>query len=64
MRKAFTASLLVFISCVGPEDPDHGLVENLPAIVNKSDAFIKAIELVKRNSEFLKIFGIYKSFKK
>ena len=31
---------------------------------NKSDAFIKAIELVKRNSEFLKIFGIYKSFKK
>ena len=39
MRKAFTASLLVFISCVGPADPDHGLVENLPAIVNKSDAF-------------------------
>ena len=31
---------------------------------NKSDAFMKAIELVKRNSEFLKIFGIYKSFKK
>ena len=31
---------------------------------NKSDAFMKAIELVRRNSEFLKIFGIYKSFKK
>ena len=31
---------------------------------NKSDVFIKAIELVKRNSQFLKVFGIYKSFKK
>ena len=31
---------------------------------NKSDAFIQAIKLVKSNSEFLKIFGIYKSFKK
>ena len=31
---------------------------------NKSDDFIKAIKHVKKNSEFLKIFGVYKSFKK
>ena len=28
-----------FISCVGPPDPDHGLVENLPAIINTNTAF-------------------------
>ena len=29
----------ILISCVGPPEPDHGLVENLPAIVNTSSAF-------------------------
>ncbi len=26
-------------SCVGPPEPDHGLVENLPAIINTPSAF-------------------------
>ena len=26
-------------SCVGPPDPDHGFVENLPAVINTSSAF-------------------------
>jgi len=32
----FTPFLL---NCVGPADPDHGLVENLPAVINKNDVF-------------------------
>ena len=31
--------LLYFISCVGPPEPDHGLVENLPAVINTNTAF-------------------------
>jgi len=27
------------LDCVGPADPDHGLVENLPAVINKNGAF-------------------------
>ena len=27
------------LSCVGPPDPDHGFVENLPAVINTSSAF-------------------------
>ena len=37
-----TPLLLVFcflFSCVGPPDPDHGFVENLPAVINTSSAF-------------------------
>ena len=33
----FFASFL--FNCVGPADPDHGLVENLPAVINKNDVF-------------------------
>ena len=32
----FASFLLNF---VGPADPDHDLVENLPAVINKSDVF-------------------------
>lgn len=40
MKKRLSISLLSFIiSCVGPPDPDHGLVENLPAVINNSSAF-------------------------
>jgi len=40
MKKTITAFLLgILFSCVGPADPDHGLVENLPATINKSDVF-------------------------
>ncbi len=40
MNKLLSLSLLsFFISCVGPPDPDHGLVENLPAVINNSTAF-------------------------
>ena len=28
-----------FLGCVGPSEADHGLVENLPAIINTSSAF-------------------------
>jgi len=31
--------LFYFISCVGPPEPDHGLVENLPAVINTNTAF-------------------------
>ena len=33
--------LLIFsVGCVGPADPkSHGLVENLPVVINKSDVF-------------------------
>ena len=29
----------LLLNCVGPADPDHGLVENLPAVINKNDVF-------------------------
>ena len=32
-------ALSVFFSCVGPADPSHGLVENLPVTINKGDVF-------------------------
>ena len=35
----FIISASLFITCVWPPDPDHGLVENLPAIINKNDVF-------------------------
>ena len=39
MKKRLSISLFsFFISCVGPPDPDHGLVENLPAVINNSTA--------------------------
>ena len=38
IKYSFIFSFL-FISCVGPPDPDHGLVENLPAIINTNTAF-------------------------
>ena len=28
-----------FIACVGPPEPDHGLVENLPAVINTNTSF-------------------------
>jgi hypothetical protein len=31
--------LFYIISCVGPPEPDHGLVENLPAVINTNTAF-------------------------
>ena len=44
MNKTFInkCSLIVsfyFIACVGPPEPDHGLVENLPAVINTNTAF-------------------------
>jgi hypothetical protein len=32
----FTA---LFLSCVGPSEADHGLVKNMPAIINTTSAF-------------------------
>jgi hypothetical protein len=31
--------LFYIISCVGPPEPDHGLVENLPVVINTNSAF-------------------------
>ena len=41
MKRLFFLILVTcyFSSCVGPPDPDHGLVENLPAIINTPSAF-------------------------
>ncbi len=41
MKKFLSFVLLSYIlsSCVGPPDPDHGLVENLPVVINTSSAF-------------------------
>jgi hypothetical protein len=41
MKKFLSFILLSYIlsSCVGPPDPDHGLVENLPVIINTPSAF-------------------------
>ena len=30
---------IIVSSCVGPPDPDHGLVENLPVVINTPSAF-------------------------
>ena len=41
MKNFFSFILLSYIlsSCVGPPDPDHGLVENLPVVINTPSAF-------------------------
>ena len=41
MKKLLSFILLSYIlfSCVGPPDPDHGLVENLPVVINTPSAF-------------------------
>ena len=41
MKRFFFLILVTYFSssCVGPPDPDHGLVENLPAIINTPSAF-------------------------
>ena len=41
MNKFLSFILLSYIlsSCVGPPDPDHGLVENLPVVINTPSAF-------------------------
>lgn len=41
MKKYLSFILLSYIlfSCVGPPDPDHGLVENLPVVINTPSAF-------------------------
>lgn len=36
---SFLLLLLFYISCVGPAEPDNGLVENLPVVVNTEKAF-------------------------
>ena len=33
------ACMLIFWNCVGPEDPIDGLLEDLPAVVNRVDEF-------------------------
>ena len=40
MKKIYLIKLtILFVGCVLPSDPVHGLVENMPAIINTSSAF-------------------------
>tara|TARA_B100000959_G_scaffold135098_1_gene141952 strand:- start:2611 stop:3018 length:408 start_codon:yes stop_codon:yes gene_type:complete len=44
MKKNLLLITLIFsFSCVGAPDADHGLVENLPAIINKENVFSFAL---------------------
>ena len=39
MNKYIAIILLLIYGCVGPPEPDDGLIDNLPSIINTSDAF-------------------------
>ena len=39
MKNSLIFITAFFLGCVGPSEADHGLVENLPAIINTSSAF-------------------------
>ena len=42
MKNIFIAGLISIIlitACVGPEEPDYGLIDNFPVVVNTRDAF-------------------------
>jgi len=45
---------IVLNGCVGPAEPNHGLVENLPAVINKNDVF--SFSLRADNFEYEKAF--------
>ena len=45
---------IVLNGCVGPAEPNHGLVENLPAVINKNDVF--SFSLRADNFEYEKVF--------
>ena len=53
-RKLVTIFASALVSCVGPADPDHGLVENLPVVINKNDVF--SLSLRADNFSFNEIF--------
>lgn len=55
-RILFTILASVLVSCVGPADPDHGLVENLPVVINKNDVF--SLSLRADNFSFNEIFTL------
>jgi len=39
MKNSLIFLTAFFLGCVGPSEADHGLVENMPAIINTSSAF-------------------------
>ena len=39
MKNSLIFITAFFLGCVGPSEADHGLVENMPAIINTSSAF-------------------------
>ena len=55
-RILFTILVSALVSCVGPADPDHGLVENLPVVINKNDVF--SLSLRADNFSFNEIFTL------
>ena len=45
--------LFFHIGCVGPPDPEHGLVENFPVVINTADIFSYSLYGNKYSSEEL-----------
>lgn len=43
LSMSLSLSLMVLFSCVGPEEPVDGLIDNLPSIVNTKTAFTFAL---------------------
>jgi len=39
MKKYLVIIFFVFFQCVGPPEPEDGLIDNLPSIINTSDVF-------------------------
>ena len=39
MKRYLVIIFFVLFQCVGPPDPEDGLIDNLPAIINTSDVF-------------------------
>lgn len=39
MKKYLVIIFFVFFKCVGPPEPEDGLIDNLPSIINTSDVF-------------------------
>ena len=39
MKKYLVIIFFIFFQCVGPPEPEDGLIDNLPSIINTSDVF-------------------------
>ena len=39
MKQYLVIISFIYLQCVGPPDPEDGLIDNLPSIINTSDVF-------------------------